>query len=459
VTVEVTAVADAPGLTVTPASGDEDTAIALDITSALTDVDGSESLDITISGVPTGATLSAGTDNGDGSWSLSQAQLTGLTITPPQDFSGSFDLTVTATATEGSNGDMAQTADTLTVTVDAVNDAPVVDQGISAQSTAEEALFSFIVPTDAFVDVDGDALNLSATLADGSALPAWLSFDGSTFSGTPDDPDLGTITVKVTASDPSADTVSTTFDLEVTAVNDAPVAVVDTASTNEDTGITILASSLLSNDTDVDGDVLRIDAVDNPVGGTVSLDVNGDVVFTPDGDFSGPATFDYTMTDDNGGFITSTVTVDVTAVADAPTLSITPASGDEDTAIALDITSALTDVDGSESLGITIAGVPAGATLSAGTDNGDGSWSLSAAQLTGLSVTPAPDYAGSFDLTVTATSTEGSNGDQASSAETLTVTVDVVSPPVATDSAAQVAVDGRVERGSGLERRDPDGDG
>ncbi|MBL8836467.1 MAG: hypothetical protein JNL66_09485, partial [Alphaproteobacteria bacterium] len=103
--VVVDAVADLPTLTLNgTASGAEETAIALpDIAAGLQDLDGSESLTLTISGVPTGATLSAGTDNGDGSWTLTgltQAQLDALTITPPADFSGSFDLTVTATATE-----------------------------------------------------------------------------------------------------------------------------------------------------------------------------------------------------------------------------------------------------------------------------------------------------------------------------------------------------------------------
>jgi len=110
------ATADAPTLTANDVSGDEDSAIALDITSALTD--SSETLSITVSGVPTGATLSAGTDNGDGSWTLTPAQLSGLTLTPPSDSDADFTLTVTATSTDGS--DTAQTVDTFDVTVNAV---------------------------------------------------------------------------------------------------------------------------------------------------------------------------------------------------------------------------------------------------------------------------------------------------------------------------------------------------
>src|SRR3546814_3685220 len=61
----------------------EDAAIPLDIAAALTDTDGSETLSITVSGMPAGAMLSAGTDNGDGSWTLAPADLQGLAITPP----------------------------------------------------------------------------------------------------------------------------------------------------------------------------------------------------------------------------------------------------------------------------------------------------------------------------------------------------------------------------------------
>ena len=72
--------ADDGGLTASAASGTEDTAIALTITSALADTDGSEAQSIVVSGVPTGATLSAGTNNGGGSWTLTPAQLAGLTL-------------------------------------------------------------------------------------------------------------------------------------------------------------------------------------------------------------------------------------------------------------------------------------------------------------------------------------------------------------------------------------------
>ena len=75
--------------------------IGLSLSASLSDP--SETLGITISGVPNGALLSAGTDNGGGTWSLAPTDLAGLTITPPADFNGSIPLTVTATSTDGSD--------------------------------------------------------------------------------------------------------------------------------------------------------------------------------------------------------------------------------------------------------------------------------------------------------------------------------------------------------------------
>jgi hypothetical protein len=89
---------------------------------------------------------------------------------------------------------------------------------------AQDGSFSFTVPAGTFVDPDGDALTLSATLANGNPLPTWLHFDPATgtFSGTPGNADVGNLSIKVTASDGGAP-VSTNFSLTVTNVNDAPV--------------------------------------------------------------------------------------------------------------------------------------------------------------------------------------------------------------------------------------------
>lgn len=113
--IAVNAVADAPPLTVTPASGAQNTAIPLNINASLVDIDGSENLSLQIAGVPSNSLLNAGMNLGGGLWQLSLAQLAGLTLTPSTD--DDFTLNVTATATEISNSNAASTVANLSVTV------------------------------------------------------------------------------------------------------------------------------------------------------------------------------------------------------------------------------------------------------------------------------------------------------------------------------------------------------
>src|SRR4029077_13822062 len=114
---------------------------------------------------------------------------------------------------------------------------------------------------------------------------------------------------------------------------------------------------------------------------------------------------------------TTTLHVDVTPVADAPTLSTVAASGNEDTAIALAITPALSEADADAVLSINIPGAPAGVSLNHGTLNVDGSYTLTPAQLAGLTLTSDGETK-SFDLTVKATTTDG--GAAATAASTTT---------------------------------------
>ena len=144
--VEDPKVADAPDLVAGDVSGSEDSAISLNVSAALNDLDGgNETLTIVISGVPDGAILSAGTDNGDGTWSLSAGQLAGLTITPADDFSGSFDLSVTATSRE-SNGTTASSSSTMTVDVAGVADGATLD--VSNASGSEDSAIALSIDTE-----------------------------------------------------------------------------------------------------------------------------------------------------------------------------------------------------------------------------------------------------------------------------------------------------------------------
>ena len=97
--------------------------------------------------------------------------------------------------------------------------------------------------------------------------------------------------------------------MTVTAVNDAPVAVDDTALTSVDVTSMI---DLLSNDTDADpSDVLVIDSITQPSNGTVVDNGDGTVNYTPSNGFSGSDSFSYSVTDGNGEFASADVQVAV----------------------------------------------------------------------------------------------------------------------------------------------------
>ena len=96
--------------------------------------------------------------------------------------------------------------------------------------------------------------------------------------------------------------------------NTAPIATNDSGiETGHGAALTILASALLANDADTDGDMLSIQSVVSGIGGTVSLDAEQSIVFTPAAGFSGEASFSYTVEDGKGGTASASVTLTVAA--------------------------------------------------------------------------------------------------------------------------------------------------
>ena len=345
-----------------------------------------------------------------------------VVFTPTADYNGAASFTYTVS--DGNGGTSTAQVDLI---IDPISDAPTVAVPLTDQSSYEDQPWSFAIPAETFAD--GDALTLSATLSDGSALPGWLSFDAAsrTFSGTPPQEFSGTLDLKVTASDGSA-SVSDTFTLTINAVNDAPVAVADTGFvTNEDVALTITAASLLGNDTDVEDDTLTIQSVQGAVNGTVALDINGDVVFTPTANYNGPASFTYTVSDGIGGTSTAQVDLTIDPVSDAPMVAVplSDQSSDEDQPWSFVVPAGTFDDADGDALTLS-------ATLS------DGSalpgWLSFDALTRTFSGTPPQDFHGTFDLTVTA-----SDGG-ASVSDTFTLTVAAVNDAP--------AVSGSVDLGS-----------
>ncbi len=127
------------------------------------------------------------------------------------------------------------------------NDAPWVAEPLVAQTASEGAGWSFTVPANTFADQDyNDTLTYHASLFEGSPLPGWLTFSGSTrtFSGTPAQADVGVYRLAVIAVDSGGLIASSDFFLIVEAVNDAPVlAAIGTQTVAEQTLLTFVASA------------------------------------------------------------------------------------------------------------------------------------------------------------------------------------------------------------------------
>ncbi|MBE9225656.1 DUF4347 domain-containing protein [Phormidium sp. LEGE 05292] len=120
----------------------------------------------------------------------------------------------------------------FTIGIQDLNEAPFITAAIANQTTTTGTAFSYIVPTTTFSDPDaGDAITLSATLSDGSALPTWLSFDPTTraFSGTPTSTNLGTVNLLLRATDRGGLSTTTGFSLTVNSVTSGTNATTGTA--------------------------------------------------------------------------------------------------------------------------------------------------------------------------------------------------------------------------------------
>ncbi len=119
-----------------------------------------------------------------------------------------------------------------------------------------------------------------------------LNTDGS-FTYTPNANFNGSDSFTYTASDGDLSDTAT-VDLTIVSINDAPTAVDDSYSINENTGV---ACNVLANDDDIDGDSLTASLDIAPTNGEVTLNADGSFAYTPDADFNGSDSFTYTISD------------------------------------------------------------------------------------------------------------------------------------------------------------------
>ncbi|MET0155317.1 MAG: Ig-like domain-containing protein [Rickettsiales bacterium] len=193
------------------------------------------------------------------------------------------------------------------------------------------------------VDPDGDKLHISAIVTNPEH--GTVKVVQGQVLYTPNKDYVGPDSFIYEVSDGKGGKDTATVTIEVTPVNDPPIANPDAATTDEDTPITI---DVLTNDSDPDGDHLIIDSiVTQPTHGTVTIAPDGKTItYTPNKDYNGPDELTYKVSDGHGGFDEAKVTIDVLPINDPPIANDDAVITDEDTPIDIDVLTNDTDIDG-----------------------------------------------------------------------------------------------------------------
>ncbi|MBW3662014.1 MAG: tandem-95 repeat protein [Actinobacteria bacterium] len=293
VTLDVTAVNDAPDAVDDGEGTDEDVAVDVAVLANDSDVDLVHEGDtLTVTGVsdPANGTVSIAVDGQS------------VSYTPDPDWFGEDTFTYTL-----SDADGAMDTATVTVTVNPVNDAPVADDlgAITDEDTAVDVTLTAN-------DVEGDPFVFSIVVGPASGTLSPIGAGASVVTYTPDADANGMDSFTYRASDADDGPIATVT-LDVTPVNDAPVASPAEETTAEDTP---LEGALLA--TDVDGDELSYVVVAPPAHGEVVLGVGEAFTYTPHVDYNGADSFTFKANDGVADSNVAAVSITVTPVNDAP---------------------------------------------------------------------------------------------------------------------------------------------
>jgi VCBS repeat-containing protein len=370
--------------------------------------------------LPAGTTVEFKTRSGDtlvpdGDWSDWAAVTGGVVPSPDSQF---IQYRATLSSTDSASTPIVEKVQIFYQAVS--NTAPIAND--DAYTIDEDVVLTIPAPGVLANDIDGEGEPLSAILDTGpSNGTVTLNADGS-FTYTPAADFNATDSFTYHANDGALDSNVATVTITVNPVNDAPVANDDSATTNEDTAVTI---DVLANDLDVDGDTLTVDSVTQGSNGTVTNN-STDVVYTPAADYCGADSFTYTASDGNGGSDTTTVSITVTCVNDAPVANDDSATTNEDTAVTIDVLANDSDVEGD---GLSISAFDT-TSLVGGI----------VACTTSCIYTPAADFNGPdiFSYTI-------SDGNGGSDTASVTITVTPVNdPPAAVDDSVTTDEDTEV---------------
>ncbi|WP_281946535.1 Ig-like domain-containing protein, partial [Vibrio parahaemolyticus] len=319
------------------------------------------------------------------------------------------DLAISASVSDGVN---PTASDSDSLVVNRVNDAPTVENAIADQVLSEDFDAYTIDLNEVVKDSDS---SLEFSVSGNNSIQISIVNGVATINPTADW--NGKETITFTAKDPSGESVSQTVDFTV-----APVVDIKADSTNvvEDTPTII---NVLGNDTfDGDDKVVSLDTNNGPANGTVSVNPDGSVTYTPNDNYHGADSFTYIVT--SGGVSESTtVNVDVTPENDAPVAKDDTTITDEDTPVTIDVLPNDTDADG-DKLSIESASVP----------KEQGTVEVVNGKLV---FTPAENFNGDSEITYTVT--DGQLTDEAK----VTVTVNPVNdaPTIKVDAVESITED------------------
>ena len=297
---------------------DEDVPVVVDVLDNDSDPDGP--LD------PSSVQVIIGPNNG----TVSVDPTTGeITYTPDPNFNGvdSFDYVTCNIPVPSQNGIGIQcdTA-TVTITIDPVNDAPIA---VDDAETTDEDVPVVVAVLNNDGDIDSNLDPSSVQVISGPS-NGTVSVNPNTgdVTYTPDPNYNGTDTFEYVVCDlpmPSqngtgvqCDTATVTITIDP--VNDAPLAVDDAETTDEDVPVTI---DVLNNDSDSDSnlDPSSVNVISGPSNGSISINpITGEIIYTPDPNFNGVDSFDYVVCDDGmpSQCDTATVTITIDPVNDPP---------------------------------------------------------------------------------------------------------------------------------------------
>ena len=275
-----------------------------------------------------------------------------LRFTPERDYFGAAGFSYTV-----DDGHGGQVAGQVMVNLAPVNDAPeVLGETVSFNEDEVQTLSqASLLANDS--DVDNPHSDLRIVAVDNATHGAVaLNPDGS-IHFVPDADYFGPAQFTYTVSDGVGGFTVGLASLDIAPVNDAPRLVGEAAALDEDIQARFTASALLANDADVDnphGD-LTISAAGNASHGNVQV-VAGEIVFTPDLNFNGSASFTYTVSDGVGGESQATVNLSFNPVNDAPVANSELVLGKRDVSYTLTQAALLangTDVESPQALHIS----------------------------------------------------------------------------------------------------------